>query len=365
MRWLLLWTLVCVALPELARGQSCDGSGAEASTLREHDACLGSSATAGVLGRASAPLPEEARAVLAALPSERIPPPREFYYRSNERRHDLVAELLDGVGGVVLGVGADQLYTLAAYARASLLLAVDYDARVGLVHELYGALVPRSATPAELVAHFDAEREAATVAVLAEVFEGSRERQIVRLYRRTRAQMQDYLARQIGRVREGRAGSWLADAALYDHVRELFLHGRVVARTGDLTGTTTLVGIGAALRRLGAVVRVIYFSNAEQFFAYTPQFRQNMRALPTDAQTLVVRTTRHPSLPNAAGDRWHYVVQDFGDFGARLRARVYGRSTVMLEDLVGAGAPFVGPGISRMTAELPRLTLERWRARAR
>lgn len=315
--------------------------------------------------RADGPLGPDARALLAALPSERIPAPQEFYYRSNERRHDLVAAQLAGLGGAIVGVGADQLYTLAGYARSSLVVAVDYDRRVALVHDIYAVLVPRSETPAQLVAQFDDDHEAATIALLRDAFDDLQERQTVQLFRRVRRQMRDYLARQTERARGERPGSWLADPALYDHVRGLFRQGRVVARTGDLTGATTLRAVGSTLGRLGVVVRILYFSNAEQFFPYTPDFRHNMAALPTDDRTVVVRTTRHRSLPNAEGDRWHYVVQDFTDFAERLDAGVYGRAAVMVEDLVAAGPPFVGDGVSRMTTELPRLLLERRRRRAR
>ncbi len=365
-------TPVAVALTsEDGRGDPrLSDPGPPSESASEADASSGNAASVEVRPDAGAPPPDgplsqDARQLLAALPNEHIPAPREFYYRSNERRHDLVAAPLAGLGGAIVGVGADQLYTLSAYARSVLVVAVDYDQRVALVHDLYQVLVPRSETPAQLIAHFDPEREAATIALLIDAYDGSRERRLVRIYRRIRAQMRDYLQRQTRRLREGRPGSWLADAALYDHVRELFLQGRVLARTGDLTGTTTLRQIGATLRRLGLVVRVLYFSNAEQFFVYTPDFRQNMLALPTDARTVVVRTTRHRSLPNAAGDRWHYIVQDFTDFAERLEAGVYGRSTVMLEDLAEAGAPFVGEGASRMTTEVPRLLLERRRARLR
>lgn len=305
------------------------------------------------------PLPEAARQALSALPSERIDAPDQFYYRSNERRHDLIAGDLAGRGGAVIGVGADQVYTLAAMAGSSLIVAVDYDNRIPLMHDIYQVLVPRSETADALIAHFEETQERATRTLLEEAYEGAQERRVVRVFRRIRGEMHRYLGRVKERSRAGQPGSWLADPALYAHVRQLFVNGRVFARTGDVTGTTTLRSVGQTLRELGVPVRIVYFSNAEQFFAYTPDFRANMEALPTDGRTLVVRTIRHARIPNADDDRWHYVVQDFVDFGERLALGVYGRSTILLEDLAQAGAPFIGDGVSHMTTELPRFAAER------
>lgn len=309
------------------------------------------------------PLSNEARDALASLPTERIQPPDEFYYRSNERRHDLVASAIADLGGATIGVGSDQLYTLAAMSNASLIVGVDYDSRIPMMHAIYQVLVPISASPEELIAQFDDAHERATTARLEEELPESERVKILRIFRRIRGQMHTYLSRVARRIRDGRPASWLADQALYAHVRALFQGGRVVARTGDVTGTTTLRSVGEMLTRLQVPVGVLYFSNAEQFFEYTADFRSNIAALPTTEQTLVVRTIRHQEIANAEDDRWHYVVQDFSDFRARLETGAYARSTLLLEDLVASEA-HIGHGISRLNAEVPQVVLQRRQARA-
>lgn len=309
------------------------------------------------------PLSDEARAALAALPTERIQPPDEFYYRSNERRHDLVASAIADLGGATIGVGSDQLYTLAAMSNASLIVGVDYDSRIPMMHAVYQVLVPISETPQALIDQFDDAHERETLARLeAELPEGEKVK-ILRIFRRIRTQMHTYLSRVARRIREGRPASWLADDALYAHVRALFVGGRVVARTGDVTGTTTLRSVGETLTRLEVPVGVLYFSNAEQFFEYTEDFRANIAALPVTEGTLVVRTIRHQEIANAEDDRWHYVIQDFGDFRARIDTGAYPRSTLLLEDLVAA-EEHVGAGISRLSSDVPQAVLQRRQARA-
>jgi len=315
-----------------------------------------------------APLSADARAALDALPNEDIDAPGEFYYRSNEWRHDLLVPELDGRGGAYVGVGSDQCYTLAAMAGSKLIVAVDYDPRIRLVHAIYQVLVPASETPDALVARFTPEAREETEAMLREGLAAHPQvDRIVRMFRNIRSDMHPYLERvqskSADRLPTGRHGSWLADPAYYAHVRSLFRGGRVVARTGDVTAQTTLRAVGQTLARLEVPVRVLYYSNAEQFFRYTDSFQENVRTLPTDERTLVVRTIRHPRLPNADGDRWHYVVQGIVDFRERIESGAYPRSQHMLEDLVRAGEPFVGEELSRLTTETPRVRLERMQRR--
>ncbi|HJL01452.1 MAG TPA: hypothetical protein RMH85_25760 [Polyangiaceae bacterium LLY-WYZ-15_(1-7)] len=312
----------------------------------------------------AAPLADEARAALDALPTERIPTPGEFYYRSNERRHDLLQPRLEGLGGAVVGVGSDQLYTLAAMSGARLIVPVDYDCRIPLVHAFYAAFVPPSETPEALVARFAPESEAESIALLEAAHEGAERERLVRLYRRLREEMHEYLQRVIRRVYGGRPASWLADAGYYEHVRALFRTGRVEARCGDVTASTTLRAVGETLQRLEVPVQVLYFSNAEQFFPYGEAFRANVAALPSAERAVVVRTFRHAELPNAEHDRWHYMLQDMDDFRARLETGAYGRMALFLEDLARAGAPWVGEGLSTMTRETPSVVLE-WARRRR
>jgi hypothetical protein len=312
----------------------------------------------------SQPLSDAARARLDALPTESIAPPPEFYFRTNERRHDLLANELANLGGAVVGVGSDQLYTLAAQTRASLIVGVDYDERIPLVHAIYSVLVPEAETPEALTALFSAANAASTRALLeARLASHPRKDDALRLFDRLRDDWEGYLPGVSRRVRQGVVGSWLADPAHYAHVRALFRAGRVVARCGDLTGETTVRAVGAALRELGVPVRVFYLSNADQFFPYGAGFRANLDALPTDERSVVVRTLRHPRLPNATNDRWHYVVQPVSDLRARLETGAYVRSQLLAEDLIHAGRGREG-GFSRLDATVPAYVASRRAARA-
>ena len=316
---------------------------------------LDAAAPAAVPADPAAPLSPAARRVAVAIPDEGTPNPGEHYPVSNEWRHDLWFEHLRDLGGAFVGVGTDQCYTLAAVQNARMIWVVDFDPLVPLVHRIYGVLVPASDDPDALVARFDAANADATESLLREGLAGdSALERIVGVYRRNRERMHRYL----GRVRRNRphgvAASWLSDPALYARVRALHVGGRVIARNGDVTADGALRAVGRAAEALQIPVRVLYFSNAEQFFPYGPDFRANLTALPIDERSVVLRTFRHRSAPYPEGDRWHYVVQPTTDMRARIEEGGYRHSRQLVMDLLGSRGALGDGGSSVLDASVPR-----------
>ncbi len=307
-----------------------------------------------------APLPPAARAIVDAIPDENLADPEiRHYFLSNEWRHDLFRPHVEGLGGAYVGVGSDQNYTLAAMAGSEILFLVDYDPLIPWIHEFYRILVSASETPEALIARFAPENSRATQQMLREALAGHRRvEHMVAHFRRCREQWYPYL-QQVQRLeRDGRPWSWLGRRELYDRVRALHRAGRIVSRNGDLNGERTVRAVADAVRRLGLPLRVVYLSNAEQYFWYTPGFRENMRAFPAGERSVLLRTNRHRDLPDAPDDEWHYVVHDWVDFLERLESRAYGRSFAFVPDLV-AGHAVGQAGISHITHETPRVMLER------
>jgi hypothetical protein len=292
------------------------------------------------------PLGASERAIADAIPDEATPEPEEHYLGSNEWRHDLYFDALRDLGGAFVGVGADQAYTMAAVQNASLVFLVDYDGQIPRLHRMYGALIAASDSPADLLALFERDGEERARAILAA------DPELTRLFRRNRSRLRPYLRHVARLARGGRPTSWLSDPVLYARVRALFTNGRVVARTGDVTGAQTMRAVGDAARRLNVIVRAVYFSNAEQFFHYTSGFSENVRALPTDARSVVLRTFRHArNTPYPDGDSWHYMVHPMPDFLERL-ALGYRRNTHIVMDAVRAGLD--RSGVTAISPETPR-----------
>lgn len=297
----------------------------------------------------SVALSAEARRLANDVPDEGTPSPAEHYPISNEFSHHLWFDHVRDLGGAFVGVGADQCYTLAAVQNASMLWLVDYDPLVPLVHRIYGALVPSTPTPEALVARFAPQAREATLALLRERLAGDAALPAIeRAFSTQQGRMHAYLRR----VLRNRA-SWLGDAALYARMQRLFTSGRVVARNGDVTADGALRAVGRAAQRLGVPVRVVYFSNAEQFFPFTAGYRENLDALPGDERSIVLRTFREAGFPYPPGERWHYLVQPLADQRARLAAG-YRHSRQFVFDLRQRGGRFVGAsGVSVLDDRVP------------
>jgi hypothetical protein len=322
------------------------------------------SALAQQIGSANTPLSADARRILDAIPNEGTPPTNQHYFRSNEWRLDVLKPHLDGRGGVLVGVGSDQNYTMAAQARSDLLVLCDFDPLMPRVHTIYRVLVSNSETPAALVARFTPEAAAETEALLRRELASDPEVDtLVQHWKRRRGPWLAYLRRVERSVQDGVPFSWLSDPAMYAHIRNLHRNGRIYSRNGDVTATTTLRAIGEAVRRLHGTVRIVYFSNAEQFFPYSDSFIENMNALPTDDRSVVVRTIRHRRIENAAAGDWHYMVHDFRDFVARISTPPYRRSFAFTLDLLSAGPPHRGQFVSTMDASTPRAAAEEFARR--
>lgn len=289
------------------------------------------------------PLAGEVLRVANDVPDEVTADVDEHYPMSNEWRHDLWFPHVRDLGGAFVGVGSDQCYTLAAVQDARIVWLVDFDPLVPAVHRMYAVLVGISPTPDALVARFSRERAAETRALLGERLADDPMRpRVLRVFDLQRRRWSRYVSRVSRLSRDGARASWLSDPVLYARVRALFASGRIVARTGDLTGETTVRAIGAAARALRVPVRVLYTSNAEQFFPYGESFVANLRALPRDERSVVLRTFRDPDATYPAGDRWHYVVHSWSDLADRLERGGYRHSAQIAAELVHHRRPVQG-----------------------
>ena len=321
------------------------------SWLRLDDAAPG-----GFSSDPATPLSARAQRIANDVPDEGTPNPGEHYPISNEFSHQLWFDHIRDLGGAFVGVGTDQCYTLAAVQNASMLWVVDFDPLVPVVHRIYSALVPAAETPEALVAYFDPAHRDATLALIGERLAGQADVAAVqRAFRRNHSRMHEYLQRVLRNRRGGVAASWLSDPVLYARIRALFSSGRVVARNGDVTADGAMRAVGRAARELGVTVRVIYFSNAEQFFPFTRDYRLNVEGLPTDERTVVLRTFREAGVPYPPGERWHYMVHPLSDMRARVMQHGYRHSRQLVRDLMQRGGRYLGAdGVSVLDGNVPR-----------
>lgn len=281
--------------------------------------------TPATVAPALAPIPNEwADAFGAVRPDP--PPPKltrdSHYWVSDEQRHDLFRQAIASSGGVLIGLGTDQNYLLAGWARPEVLVPLDFDQMVVNLHYVFRVLFLASATADEFVARWDKERYPETKALVEAAYadrEPAFRKGVLRALKVARPKVE----RRLARVKRtlGRIGvtSYLDDPTQYRYVVDLFRTNRVFPVRGDLTADKTVKDVAEAARRTGLAVRTLYLSNAEQYFKYNDSFRANMLALPFDARSVVVRTAGTRSAWAADG-LYDYVVQSGANFRAWMES---------------------------------------------
>lgn len=264
------------------------------------------------------PLSPEARRLLAAVPAD--PRPKTIvrgnhYVVSNEDRPHLFHELVDGGGGVLLGVGAEQNYVFAGWARAELIFLMDFDQVVVDLHRVYALFFRAADAPDDFVAWWSPDRERRARRVLSRGASSKDDRRaLMRAYRIARRSVYRRLRWLRGYARRTDTPNFVSDAGQYAHIAALVRAGRVVPVRGDLTKQGTLAAIGEALRTLGLPLRVLYLSNAEEYFLYNDAFRRSVSGLPAGERSVVLRTS-----PRDYDGFYRYSYQSLADFQTWLR----------------------------------------------
>lgn len=297
------------------------------------------------------PLDESLRAVFLAIREDPAPPEltrNSHYWISNEHSHHLWRDRLANIGGAYLGVGSDQNYLLAAWARSELLVLMDFDGAIGDLHFVYKVAFAACDTPEKFLALWGKTKEEELLGLVEAAFTDPEERKkITRALRVARPLVYSRLSRTRRDYEKRETPTFLTDQADYDHVRRLWAEGRVFPMRGDLTGDATLVDVAAALDKAGLKLGVLYMSNAEQYFDYGPTFRRNMLRLPIDERSLVVRTLGWKGHGFVDGEQYHYTVQPAVKFAAWMRSN----RIVSLGRLLHHKTPSAIAGLSVLDAE--------------
>ena len=265
-----------------------------------------------------APLPEEVRQRFASLPSD--PKPDELirnshYWISNELNQHLWYEHVKDLGGAYLGVGTDQNYMLAGWAKSELVVVVDFDAAIADLHQVYGLFFDVAETPDDFYQRWSPAREAEGLALIDERLADRPDLKQIRKAYKIARQLVWARLRIVRKAYEKRdLPTFATDQAQYDHVRTLWRNGRVFAVRGDFTANETLVAVGKAMRDSNLAFNVIYLSNVEQYVDYTPEWRRNFIGLPVGEKGVVVRTLGWGAFGFAEGEKYHYNVQDAPKF---------------------------------------------------
>ncbi len=245
---------------------------------------------------------------------------------TNESRLDLFRPYLANKlkGGVYVGIGSTQNFTLAAWARSDYIYLVDFTRIVVLSNRVHMLFIEKSPTREKYLELWQKKNLKDALFLLKQHYKKD-----YKTYRWAFLTSRKFFARHYPRMlrmsKKYKYPIYYSDDAIYDYTRRLVLKKRVLALRGDLRGTTTLKSIAATVKKMNSFISVLYLSNAEDYrilFSYPAGFKRNMMALPAETNSMVLRTSSvyrrkrnwAPGSHYLTPRGFHYLVQPLHQF---------------------------------------------------
>lgn len=299
----LLFCVVALAFPATVIGQVAETT-------------IGQEREAGDKNDPSKPLPADIVVEFKSIHSD--PDPEKLvqnahYWVSNENAHYVWYPHIQNLGGILSGVGTDQIYLLATWSRPAILVPLDFDRQVRDLHFAYGAAFLESEDINSFLSFWKKEGSDKMKASLEKHFP-DKEKAAMIAYKTARSTVAGRLSRVSKKYKKLEIPTFLTDETHYQIARELWVNQRVYPICGDLTADNAMLELAQASQKSGIKLSVLYLSNAEHYFTYTPSYRRNIIAQNYADNAIILRTRQMKSLGLAEEGDYHYNTQSAENF---------------------------------------------------
>jgi hypothetical protein len=216
----------------------------------------------------------------------------EHYPTSNERRIEMFFPIIQNLGGVYLGVGTDQNLTLAAKAKSEFIFLMDFDPEIVKVNECHVFFLKQSKDYETFKNFWDRKYKQFTLKSIEDSNEPTKDR-IKAGYLLgiqagmgvpERLQELNFMNKTFGFI------SFPHSDEEYQYLRKMALENKIQTLDGDLTGEITIREISKSIQNSNFKLRLMYTSNAEEYFRFPKNFRINIQSLPIDEKSIIIRT---------------------------------------------------------------------------
>jgi hypothetical protein len=264
---------------------------------------------------------------------------KKHYVSTNEYHHQLFYPYIRGIAGGYVGVGTDQNFTLIAWAQSRFAWLIDYDPVAVSINKVHRAFILESPNRQRYMQWWSQHNIDAHVhRILRQYYPApSIHRALFEAYRFARKIIADnnslFIKWKQWRWRASKERSdfhWLHREETYLYIRQMFQTDRIRIMRGNLLGQSTLSGIGRASHQANLPIRILYTSNAEEFWRYSSSFQANIRGLKMDQHSVVLRTRYSDRFGPRRNDKWLYVIQGGLDFQSRLSNQRYHNIDAMM-----------------------------------
>ena len=235
------------------------------------------------------------------------------YWISNENAHYVWYPVIQNMGGVISGVGTDQVYLLAGWSNASVVVPLDFDRKIRDLHFAYGVAFLSSSNTTEFLSFWKKENSD-HVKELAQQYFPERANEIHEAWKLARSNVQQRLSRVSKKYVKLGIPTFVSDETQYNLIKRLWTNHRVFPVCGDLTGDKAMIDLASAINQSGLKLQILYPSNAEHYFEYTPAYRRNIINLPFSNTGLVLRTRQMSILGLDEPEDYHYNMQTGENF---------------------------------------------------
>lgn len=271
---------------------------------------------------------------------------------SNEHRIDLFFDKIKDLGEGYIGVGTTQNFTLASIAKSKWIWLVDFTRIVTAANKIHIAFLKEAETSNQFMHLWQGYSRKKAYNIIRNEYKGSADLAfLLRTWEKARPFVK-WRFRCLRHVTARRKYStWYTDANMYRYIRTLAIKGHIKPLKGDLNGTRTIKSIADSANNMDVTIRVIYLSNAEEFFDYySPQFRKNILEIPTDSSSILLRTAtidrnKYPWAPGSDYQNplgFHYNIMPVGIFKEWLEIE----RQLELRDLLQTGNVIEKTGLS-------------------
>ncbi|MCS7206280.1 MAG: hypothetical protein NZ853_11350 [Leptospiraceae bacterium] len=239
------------------------------------------------------------------------------YPASNERRIDLFYPYVKNLGGGYIGVGTDQNFTFIAWARSDYAYLVDFDWMAVYVNRLHILFFQESPSFLEFRKFWTRAHKNQTLNLIKNKIPDPKEQETyVKAYHYAQPHVNERLSDLFFMTKNFGFSSFHNQQSDFDYIKSLIEKKRIHPMLGDINGTKTLKSIGEASKSLCIPIRILYLSNAEEYYRYPQTFRENVKSLFFDEQSIILRTvtTGAKTLSFPDGEKYseipfHYNIQ--------------------------------------------------------
>lgn len=259
----------------------------------------------------------------------------EHYPTSNERRIDLFMDHIANIRGGYIGVGTDQNLSFIAKARSEYAWLMDFDPIIVRVNKIHVLFLQNAKTYQEFRELWNRKNKKKSFEIVRTKYESDKDEfKLIQIAWNLafqnysgvpdRLNELDYMSKKFKLV------SFHNSPEEYQYIRNLSVEQRIQPVVGDLKGTVSMKSIANASVELKIPIRIVYTSNAEEYFKFHENYRTNILSLPIDEKSVMVRTMTTGTKPVFGfpdGEKFpdsypfHYNIQPISNFKEWLKAK--------------------------------------------